>query len=55
MHITDALSLRDKAVGSIVGAGVKTSLMYSLAHELASAGNKVLTTTTAKIFMPTHE
>jgi len=55
MHITEALSLGDKAVVSIVGAGGKTSLMYSLAHELASAGNKVLTTTTTKIFMPTHE
>ena len=53
--LTEALSLSNRAVVSIVGAGGKTSLMYALAHELASAGNKVLTTTTTKIFMPTHE
>lgn len=55
MHIKQALSLGDRSVVSIVGAGGKTSLMYALAHELASDGNKVLTTTTTKIFMPAHE
>ena len=38
---------------SIVGAGGKTTLMFRLAHELAKAGQSVLTTTTTKIFRPT--
>lgn len=55
MDIKKALSIGDKGVVSIVGAGGKTSLMYSLAAELSSTGKKVLTTTTTKIFMPTNE
>lgn len=55
MKIKDALSLGDKGVISLVGAGGKTSLMYSLARELVSAGKRVLTTTTTKIFMPTRK
>ncbi len=52
MNIRDALDLRDKGVISIIGAGGKTSLMYSLARELVARGKKVLTTTTTKIFIP---
>ena len=55
MNFVRALSLGEKEVISIVGAGGKTSLMYALAHELAASNRKVLTTTTTKIFMPTHE
>lgn len=55
MDIKQAIAIGEKGVLSIVGAGGKTSFMYSLAHELASGGKKVLTTTTTKIFMPTHE
>ena len=55
MSIKQALSLGDKGVVSIVGAGGKTTLMYSLADELVSAGKRVLTTTTTKIFKPTPE
>lgn len=55
MDIKQAIAIGEKGVLSIVGAGGKTSFMYSLAHELASAGKKVLTTTTTKIFIPTHE
>jgi len=55
MNIQEALSLGESGVISLVGAGGKTSLMYSLARELVSAGKRVLTTTTTKIFMPTHE
>jgi len=55
MNIRDALSIGDKGVISLVGAGGKTSLMYSLARELVSAGKRVLTTTTTKIFVPTSE
>jgi len=39
-------------VVSIVGSGGKTTLMYHLAHELVKKGNKVITTTTTKIFPP---
>lgn len=55
MNIQDCLSIGDKGVISIVGAGGKTSLMYSLARELVSSGKRVLTTTTTKIFAPTRE
>ena len=40
---------------AIVGAGGKTSLMYALAEEIASAGETVVTTTTTKIFPPTPD
>ena len=36
---------------TITGAGGKTSLMFSLARELASLG-RVLVTTTTKIYVP---
>ncbi len=52
INLQEALSLGDKGVISLVGAGGKSSLMYSLARELVSAGKSVLTTTTTKIFMP---
>jgi len=37
---------------SIVGSGGKTTLMYLLARELSNKGDKVITTTTTKIFPP---
>jgi probable selenium-dependent hydroxylase accessory protein YqeC len=37
---------------AIVGAGGKTTLMYSLAREMLSLGRTVVTTTTTKIFRP---
>jgi probable selenium-dependent hydroxylase accessory protein YqeC len=52
MNLQEALSLGDKGVISLVGAGGKSSLMYSLARELVAAGKRVLTTSTTKIFMP---
>lgn len=55
MNIQDALSIGDKGVISLVGAGGKTSLMYSLARELIATGKRVLTTTTTKIFVPSRE
>ena len=42
-------------VVSLVGAGGKTSLLFHLARELATAGETVLTTTTTKIYAPTPE
>ncbi len=53
--LIDVLKLKSQGVISIIGAGGKTSLMFSLAKELAYSGKKVLTTTTTKIFMPTPE
>ncbi len=36
----------------MIGAGGKTTLMFHLARELCSAGRRVLTTTTTRIFLP---
>jgi len=47
--------LGEGGVISLVGAGGKTSLMFKLAHELAMAGESVLTTTTTKIYQPLPE
>lgn len=42
-------------MASLIGAGGKTSLMFRLARELASAGKRVLTTTTTRIYRPRAE
>jgi probable selenium-dependent hydroxylase accessory protein YqeC len=44
-----------RGVVSFVGAGGKTSLMFHLANLLLLAGQRVLTTTTTKISVPTPE
>jgi len=51
MKLKDLMGLRKGDVVSIVGAGGKSTLMYSLAEELRGEG-KVLVSTTTKIFMP---
>lgn len=51
--IETVLGLEPQGVLSLVGGGGKTSLMFHLAHSLAAAGKKVLTTTTTKIFHST--
>jgi len=51
MKLKDLLDLNKGSMISIVGAGGKTSLMYSLAEELRGK-NKILITTTTKIYMP---
>ncbi len=54
--LRESLKLDRPGVISLVGAGGKTTLMFMLAHELAQAGETVLTTTTTKIFSPeAHE
>jgi len=53
--ILESLLPEGGGVISLVGAGGKTTLMFRLAKELSEAGESVLTTTTTKIFMPTHE
>lgn len=54
MKLMDLLNLNKASMISIVGAGGKSSLMYSLAEELRGE-NKVLITTTTKIYMPQKE
>ncbi|MBI4634411.1 MAG: putative selenium-dependent hydroxylase accessory protein YqeC [Deltaproteobacteria bacterium] len=49
------LGLRERGIISIVGAGGKTTLLFALSHEIAAAGETVLTTTTTKIFVPSEE
>ena len=46
--------LKKGGIISIVGAGGKTALMFRLARELSKSGDRVLTTTTTKIYMPTR-
>jgi probable selenium-dependent hydroxylase accessory protein YqeC len=48
-----SLELKKGGVISIVGAGGKTALMFRLARELSKGGDRVLTTTSTKIFLPT--
>ena len=55
VSLREGLMLGDGGVISLVGAGGKTSLMFKLAHELALAGESVLTTTTTKIYEPRPE
>jgi probable selenium-dependent hydroxylase accessory protein YqeC len=47
-----SLNLKNGGVISLVGAGGKTALMFRLARELSKDGDRVLTTTTTKIFIP---
>jgi len=50
--LKESLGLKAKELISLVGAGGKTTLMFRLAKELVAEGNKVVTTTTTKIFEP---
>lgn len=54
---TTALFLLPETPGIIclVGSGGKTSLMFQLARELVAWGQRVLTTTTTKIFSPSFD
>ncbi|MDD5285128.1 MAG: selenium cofactor biosynthesis protein YqeC [Desulfuromonadaceae bacterium] len=54
-HIENILCSEPQGVISFVGGGGKTSLMFHLARLLAMSGQRVLTTTTTKIFVPTPE
>jgi len=53
--LREAITLEEGGVVSFAGAGGKTSLMFRIAHELSNAGEKVLTTTTTKILMPSKD
>ncbi len=47
-----SLAVPQKGIVALYGAGGKTTLLYRLAQELAGKGDKVLLTTTTKIFRP---
>lgn len=51
-RLTDLLHLPARPLVALVGAGGKTTTMYTLAHELAKQGRRVLTTTTTNIYLP---
>jgi probable selenium-dependent hydroxylase accessory protein YqeC len=50
--LIDLIDLPDHPLISIVGAGGKTTTMYTLAAELARSGKRVVTTTTTHLFLP---
>ncbi len=52
MKLKEAFDINFGEVISLVGGGGKTTLMFALAHELASNGSSVITTTTTKILEP---
>ncbi len=54
MLMYELLELKDKDIVSIVGAGGKTTLMFLLANEIKDY-NKVLVTTTTKIYKPSEK
>jgi probable selenium-dependent hydroxylase accessory protein YqeC len=51
-QLYDLIDLPAHPLISIVGAGGKTTTMYTLASELAQRGKRVITTTTTQIFFP---
>src|SRR5579859_695298 len=50
--LSDLIDLPTHPLIAIVGAGGKTTTMYTLASELAQRGKRVITTTTTQIFYP---
>lgn len=52
MTLKDALGLKKGEILSLIGAGGKTTTLFCLAHELWEKGEKVLVTTTTKMFKP---
>ncbi len=53
--LTELIDLPAQPLISLIGAGGKTTTMYTLARELASQGKHVVTTTTTQIFTPTSD
>lgn len=53
--LTEAFGLGQFENIALVGGGGKTSVMFRLAHELTSAGKKVISTTTTHIITPTEK
>jgi len=51
-RLCDLIALPASPLVAIIGAGGKTTTMYTLAGELAQRGKRVITTTTTQIFYP---
>jgi molybdenum cofactor cytidylyltransferase len=51
MNLSHALRLQPKDVVAFVGGGGKTTAMFRLAEELAAQGQRVVSTTTTRIFV----
>ena len=51
-RLSELLRLLARPLIALVGAGGKTTTMYTLAHELAAQGRCVVTTTTTHIYLP---
>lgn len=51
-QLSNLINFPSQPLISIVGAGGKTTTMYTLAAELAQRGKRVITTTTTNIFPP---
>ncbi|MGK0465159.1 MAG: putative selenium-dependent hydroxylase accessory protein YqeC [Clostridium sp.] len=54
MKLSNCLELKKSDIISIVGAGGKTTMMFKVAEELRRS-NKVLVTTTTKIYVPLED
>ena len=54
MKLSDHIGLEERDIISFVGAGGKTTMIFKLAEELRR-NNKVLVTTTTKIYRPSEE
>src|SRR5437660_9533426 len=50
--LSDLITFPAQSLISIVGAGGKTTTMYTLASELAQRGSHIITTTTTNIYFP---
>lgn len=50
--LSDIIAIPPHSLISLVGAGGKTTTMYTLASELAAKGRRVVTTTTTNIYLP---
>jgi probable selenium-dependent hydroxylase accessory protein YqeC len=53
--LSDLIDFPEQPLISLIGAGGKTTTMYTLARELAQKGKRVVTTTTTQIFTPTSD
>ncbi len=51
-RLSEVLQLPPRPLVAIVGAGGKTTTMYTLARELVAQGRRVITTTTTNIYLP---
>ncbi len=51
-RLSDLLEIPSRTLIALVGAGGKTTTMYTLARDLAEQGKRVITTTTTNIYIP---